>query len=250
VISRARRATVGLASEGGFQALVPPYVSLSPLESVEETGTLPLGIVVVGRGNEILGVLAALMQLGYSCPWAVPCLVLALKHDPFEPLVALVGELRHRLVVVTRPDGSGRKGLIAAILRGARNRAQPAPAALARWVTHRLRDQALENPLTSQFEIGRHHATAPASPSVATYSRLFRRYGPYTARDWRAIARLCWHAQASAADADRRGMRLPLRTLMRYSAKYLQVSHHVISKRVGWEWLLEAALRAGGYVQA
>ena len=36
---------------------------------------------------------------------------------------------------------------------------------------------------------------------------------------------------------------------MRYAAKYLQISHHAIPKRVGWEWVFEAALRTGGYVQ-
>ena len=173
MIIRARRTVVGPAVERGLQTLAPPYGSLRPLESIDDARTLPLGIIVVGRDDRILAVLVALMQLAYACPWAVPCLVLAPKHDPLEPLLVFVEELRPRLVVVTTPEGARPKGLIAAIVRGARNRIPPAPAVLARWVTHRLKDPALETPLQNQFEIAcatPRRLRAPASPPTVVSS--------------------------------------------------------------------------------
>lgn len=249
MVTQARRAIVGRAGESVFLVLAPPYSTLIPFRSLDEGSAFPLGTVVVGLGDHPIDGLMTLTQLTYSCPWAIPCLVRARTHEPLEPLLVLLRELRNRLVVVTLPAGVRPKDEVATIVRSVRKRPLPTPAAMAFWVTQRLNNPALERPLRDQFAIAVNPTARAESPSIATYSRLFRRYGPYTARDWRAIARLCRHAQAGAVEEeDRAGMRLPLRTAMRYASKYLQASHHTVHKRIGWEWILEAALRVGGYV--
>ena len=84
--------------------------------------------------------------------------------------------------------------------------------------------------------------------SVASYSRLFSQYGEYTARDWRALARLCVHAQAGTVGHHHLRAPLPLRAALGYARKYLGIRYHVLAERVGWEWVLEGALRTAGYV--
>jgi hypothetical protein len=249
VVPRARRAVAGRALESVLRALAPPYTRTIPVRSVDEGRSLPLGTVVVGFGHHTLEVLVTLTQLTHTCPWAVPCVISAPTHEPLEPLLELLSELRDRLVVVTRDERRPRPDDVAAILRGVSHRPPPTATTLARWVAQRLNDPNLEDPLQSQFAMAMHRTTTSTTPSVATYSRLFRRYGLYTARDWRAIARLCRHVQAGGLGSeDRRGVRLSMRTVMRYANKYLRVSHHTLPQRLGWEWVLEAALRVAGYV--
>lgn len=182
MVDSVRGAAVGRAFESGFLALVPPYVSLSPLDSLNGAGSLPLGTVLVGLGDETLEVLAALLQLALECPWVVPCLILAPKYDALEALLSVVGEFRRRLVILTRGKSSRPRELVAAILRGARRRPLPTPALLSQLVSQRVRQPGLEKPLKNQFDAAADHTSRPAQPSVATYSRLFRQYGPYTAR--------------------------------------------------------------------
>jgi putative transposase len=58
----------------------------------------------------------------------------------------------------------------------------------------RIRELAMARPRFGYLRI--HVLLEPRS--AATYSRVFRRFGPYTARHWQAIARLCLHAQVAA----------------------------------------------------
>src|SRR2546430_14486862 len=104
-----------------------------------------------------------------------------------QPLLMLVTELRDRLVLVAR--GVARVDEAAHVVACVRRRPAPRPAALARWIARRLRSRELEVPLRSQFEEGLGYELTTAGLSVASYSRLFALYGPYTARDWRGRGR-------------------------------------------------------------
>jgi hypothetical protein len=204
---------------------------------------------VIGVGDTTLAVLTALTQLTYTCPWAIPCLTLPPTEEPVEPFFPLLTELRDRLVVVNCAQRFRPKRDVRKVVRCVANRPLPTPTSLALWATQRLGHPELQLPLRSQFEDALDSTRAREGPSVATYSRLFSRYGPYTARDWRAIARLCWHAQAGTlGDDDRQRARLPMRMASRYATKYLHLPYHAIGERLGWEWVLEAALRTAGYV--
>ena len=93
-------------------------------------------------------------------------------------------------------------------------------------------------------------ASSKSGLSVASYSRLFALYGPYTARDWRAVGRLALHAVLGPCAEEQPPAALPLRTATEYAKKYLAMSCHALAGWLGWEWVLEAALRTGGYVRA
>ncbi len=43
-------------------------------------------------------------------------------------------------------------------------------------------------------------------------------------------------------------MVLPIRSARDYLRKYLRLPYHALGDRVGWEWVLEGALRLAGYV--
>ena len=227
--------------------LAPPYRNPTALASVERGADLPLGSLVFGDGDATIAVLAELTALSYRAPWVVPCLALPARQEPLEPLLMLVTELRDRLVVVHR--SAARCGdEWAQVVRCARRRALPTPAELARWIARRLSQRELEVPLRRQFEEALQGTPADAGLSVASYSRLFAHYGTYTARDWRALGRLAAHAASGGLVERRTHPPISLRTACEYARKYLGVPYHDVAERLGWEWVLEAALRTAGYV--
>jgi len=223
-------------------SLAPPYRTCASISSLKRGESLPLGSLVLGRGDTTIAVLAELTALSYRSPWAIPCLAVPAREEVLKPLLMLVTELRDRLVLVPREAAQ----LVARV----RRRPAPRPAALARWIARRLRSRELEVPLRSQFEEGLGYELTTAGLSVASYSRLFALYGPYTARDWRAVGRLALQAGLGRDAEEHPSAALPLRTATEYAKKYLGMSCHALAERLGWEWVLEAALRTGGYVSA
>ena len=236
------------AWRGRLLVLSPPYRTPAPLVSVERGVDLPLGSLVFADGDPTIAVLAALTSLSYRAPWAVPCLALPARQEPLEPLLLLVTELRDRLVVVHRSAARGADEW-APLVRQVRRRAVPTPGTLARWVARRLRQRELEAPLRYQFAEALYGTPADLGLSVASYSRLFAHYGSYTARDWRALGRLAAHAASSLPDERRISGQIPLRAACEYARRYLGVPYHVLAQRLGWEWVLEGALRTGSYVR-
>jgi hypothetical protein len=194
-----------------------------------------------------LAVLAGVTATVHRWGWVIPCIVSTLDRGSLERLLMLVSELRGRLAVVKQArEGPIRDG--SAILAAVRNRKAPDADLLAGCLRNRLDDARLRDAVADQF----HQALAgpPASgiASASTYSRLFARCGPYTARDWRAIARLCAHSAACGSwESESPGV-LPIRTASHYLRKYLQLPYHVLAEHIGWEWVLEGAMRAGRYV--
>lgn len=231
---------VGHPLRSEIVALAPPYGTPLSVSSLASAESLPLGTIVWGKGDATIAVLAELTALSYRSPWAIPCLAVPPREAIHKHLLLLVTELRDRLVVVARGD----------VIACVRRRPTPRPAALARWVARRLRSRELEVPLRSQFEEGLGYQRTTSGLSVASYSRLFALYGEYTARDWRAVGRLARHAAAGEHAEEHPPTALPFRTATEYAKKYLGVSYRTLTERLGWEWVLEAALRTGGYVAA
>lgn len=226
-------------------ALAPPYRTWTE-RRVLDAADVPLGSVVLGSGAITIAVLAELTALSSRYPWAVPILALPAHQEPIEPLLMRVTELRDRLVVLSSSIG-GRGHEAATVVACVRRRAPPTGHVLARWVARRLQVRELEIPLRAQFGAGLEEPPAATDISVSSYSRLFAHYGSYTARDWRAIARLCGHAQRGATSGAAAGGTLTSRTATDHAKRYLGISCHVMAERVGWEWVLEAALRTGHY---
>jgi hypothetical protein len=248
-VARGLGGAVRSAVESNVVALTPPYGAVTPLASLRAGASLPLGTVVVGVSDTTLASLAALTELTHSSPWAIPCLALPAKQEWLEPLLMLVTELRDRLVVVDKSAGLASRLDLRVVVARVVSRPLPTPTSLARWVAERLKDPDVQQPLRSQFEAALESTGAPEDHSVTTYSRLFQSYGPYSPRYWRAIARLCWYAHARAGRTDEhRGEHLALRTAIKHTRKYLQLPHVALGERLGWEWILEAALRTARYV--
>src|SRR5438876_1022247 len=83
-------------------ALAPPYRTCASISSLERGASLPLGSLVLGRGDTTIAVLAELTALSYRSPWAIPCIAVPACEEILKPLLMLVTELRDRLVLVTR----------------------------------------------------------------------------------------------------------------------------------------------------
>ena len=241
------RAVVGRGFGSELVVLAPPYRTASALGADTDLRALSLGGVVVASGEPLIAGLAELTLASYRCPWAVPCIALSGPQSPLEPLLMLVTELRDRLVVVRRWTDPTSPQWFAHVVEAVRQRPLPEPRALAEWIGHRVRHTELERPLRAQFEEALQGAMA-AGPSPTTYRRVFAHYGRYSPRDWRAIARLCRHAAGGGTVREHAAARLPERTVSRYARQYLSVTHQMVAKRLGWEWVVEAALRTGAYV--
>jgi hypothetical protein len=229
--------------------LVPPYRGAETEILRHQSLEIPLGAIVLGRSGDALAALAELTARVYHWPWVVPCILIATQDPGIESLVLLVSELRNRLVIARVRDGVLAADASTA-LAAVRRRSAPSADDLASWVTQRLGDPSLQRSLASQF--GQALESLPASrlASRATFSRVFSRYGPYGSHDWRALGRLCMHCATLSAPWTSTGPPISVRAARAYSHKYLGLSYGALSKRIGWEWVLEGALRHAGYIRA
>ena len=207
-----------------------------------------LGAIVMGTGAGTLPTLAHLTAAVHRWPWVIPCILLPKHEDPVEPLLMLVSELRGRLAVA-RLHSSAVTRDPAFVLAAVREREEPGPSDLASWIARRLGEFTVEEPLGDQFRQVMEGVPASRSLSRATYSRFFSRQGKYSAHDWRAIARLCARSAGSAAFGTSCLRPLSLRAASTYARRYLGVSYSALSQCLGWEWILEASLRVGGYLE-
>jgi hypothetical protein len=224
--------------------ICPPYRITQSLNDHLASSLSCPGAILLDRADNPLAGLGRLTLHIQRRPWLVPCLAVPPGEGPLDPLLHLVSELRNRLAVVHLQESSSPIPA-SAVLTAVRNRPAPDADVLAGWVGYRLKSRELGTALSAQFREALGGPSASTFGSAATFSRLFARYGPLTARDWRAVARLAvdraWTDQATAP-------RLPFRTLLAYLKKYVRPKSRTID-RVGWEWVMESALRSGHYVE-
>jgi hypothetical protein len=256
-IERARRArldslfTDALAEaapqSAAFALLAAPYETMAPFASLS-TLAPPLGSVVISSDRSSL--IAALAQLTLAAnmwPWVVPCVLMPDEELRLRRPVMIITELRDRLVIARAGRGPERQnpdGVLSAV----RERLVPTASVLARWVSLRLGVPELKLHLGTQFREALEDEPSGSLASVSTYSRFFASLGPLTARDWRGLARLCVHL-ARRGDADSDPL-LPRRTAEVYTRKHLGMRYCEAARYLGWEWVLEKALRQGGYLSA
>ena len=226
-------------------ALSPPHRVACPFDDAPTASRLCLGAVLLDQSDNPLIALARLTALIHQSPWVIPCVAISPEQGPLEPLLFLVSELRDRLAVVRLPRPTAEAGP-SDVLNAVRNRKPPHAENLADWVGYRLKNRELRNALAAQFSDALGGPPASTFASAATFSRLLARYGRLAARDWRAIARLCVYCATSGQGSAIR--KLSIRTARDYLKHYIRLSYHALADRVGWEWVLEGALRAHGYV--
>lgn len=233
--------------------LTPPYEETAPITPFTHSGTeLPLGAVVYAVGTSVMESLGGLTATLVRSPWTIPCIVLAAGERLERALLDQLDTLRDRLAILDA-EALAASDIRRAVIVAVRERPLPGPTAMARYVSNRISSPDLQDLLLDPFCIALEEDSIGGGHSVATYSRRFRRYGPYTSSDWRALATLAWalgrttrYPGASASIDSLR--RLSPRTLRRYVERFLEMSWTDAANKLGWEWVLEQALRTGWYV--
>ena len=136
------------------------------------------------------------------------------------------------------------------IRRAVARRPVPALPVIARWLELRLGRPGLAMTLGACFSDGK----VPRRPA-RTLTRRIQAIGPLEVRDWRGLARLAqlavtpgpWRSaslETTALDAG-----IDPRTLRRWLRLCTDLSWSTFVARVGWEWVLESALRQLGAVE-
>ena len=218
----------------------PPYQDAGPLIGRDPT----LGAVAVGRINASRGMGPELAQLLEQAPWTIPCVVLApasVTPSTLQSVWGLPGQPAF-VVLPTPTDRLPGAVVIAAI--GAR----PIPPAslLISYVVRRTHSVLLGQTLEAVW--------SPDWPHQGTAERTirhrFHRLGSHGPHDWIRIHRLI------RAKTEGRNMTMEqraqlvgteARTLRSWVARYLGVSMKTFRATAGWEWILELALRRGGF---
>jgi hypothetical protein len=238
-----------------WMALSPPYRRFDLITpSSDLANRLTAGTVVHVDGVGALAVLAAVSYLLGRWPWVVPVVTLPHEEAAALPSVTSLRDMRTRLAfTAATPPRPLRPS---EILTAVKHRPAVEGSALAAYVAERLDAPTLLEPLTHQFEQALVGEPASQYASGATYSRTFARYGSYTSCQWRAIARIASEVNSTARGRQdgevvtRRRMALSHERKTTYARRYLGISWSAASKLVGWEWVLERALRRGGYLLA
>jgi len=187
--------------------------------------------------------------------------VVSLRAAPWCPLVLLVPD--HRVSGRTLAAFEPVPGIFATLysadrpalplgqrcLAAVRRRPVPQRTALASWIEGRLRRTGVGSTLTACF-----HCAAGIQPP-RTLTRRLQALGRFEVRDWRGLARLAqllgatghWPPASLETTALLAG--IDPRTLRRWLRLATDLSWAEATHRPGWEWILESALRAGGYLR-
>lgn len=143
---------------------------------------------------------------------------------------------------------------VRATVTSVKRRKCPTAQTLAEYVTLRVGDSRLGEALQVQFAKAIEGKAMDHCKSVSAYSRLFSSAGVLTAHDWRAVARMTVHLVRSQSVSDgsapaRVKSLLSTKTALRYARRYLRASWYDAMRLLGWEWVLEKALRVARYIQ-
>jgi hypothetical protein len=224
----------------GVYTLEPPYRVCRPLGNrLPELGAIVVGDVRLGRSpcDSLAAVIA-------RAPWCPSC-ALVPASMPARELIEVLdllprGCLKLSVENDSNPFDPGR--YVAAIA----GRPVPVSSEIAHYVGRRT-SSGIVSPLLACFARNGVERT-----SRSFLSRRLKAYPPYTAHDWTAIGTLILilHSGGWAAGRLARENDLDPRTLRSWAAKYLAMRWSAAEELVGWEGILEAALRQGGYVEA
>ena len=224
--------------------LIPPYCAGGGVEDPP-----PLGTIVVAPADSVGAIAGDLGEILRGAPWCVPCLVAtAATADP--AILTAIHGLRGQLCFAPGPIPE--RQLVERVLGAVRGRPVPGGGYLADYVVRR----------TGCFEIRAELAGLMARPIDVTLDQAIpertlrdrlRRFAPLTAHCWRAVGTLARVAAAlDTAPIDVLAYRtgVGVRTFRAWTRRYLDVSVRQFRDRLGWEWVLEAALRLTGLVPA
>jgi hypothetical protein len=179
--------------------------------------------------------------------WCIPCI----ESDHRSPLPDLLHSARNVLDrTVFIPNGSSKAPLLPRAIHAILQRPSPNPTIMAEFVVHRLSQPSFAPDFVQVFS-EQPYGTVPGMRSGRTLRFRFQRLGKWAPSRWQRIGRLARIAAAHLRNtieeiAIKTGTNH--RTLRRWSNEYLDLSPDVFRSWLGWEWVLEAALRRGSYV--
>lgn len=214
------------------QDLLPPYQSLQPVAA----GTPPLGTVRLLDGTSPATVAAEVRDLVAAAPWTVPCAVLrGFTPDLLLEVVPSV-LLRRTAILSVSPPGAAPSSF--GVLQAVAGRPLPTAADVAEYVVARLNRSDATQALVSAMESDE-RTSAPA-----LVWRTLEGLGRLKPHEWR---RVLWLAEVAAGAWVNRGED-PDSSLSFWAGVLLGTGPRVIRDLVGWEWVVERALRVGGYL--
>lgn len=222
--------------------LEPAAERITPAGQVPAIGALLIADLATG----IPALAEAVVSLRAS-PWCPLVLVVPDRRIAAEALAAFepAPGIFATLYATDRPAlPLGQRSLTAV-----RRRPVPNRATIARWVEQRLGRSGVAGTLTACF-----HCTSDSQPP-RTLTRRVQELGCFEVRDWRGLARLAqllaargyWppaSLESTALEAS-----IDPRTLRRWLRLATDLPWHDATRRPGWEWILESALRSGLYLR-
>ncbi len=222
--------------------LEPPYRFLVPLG-----GARPgLGSVLLADLREGIPALAAAVSAHLDAPWCPLALLLpdrsisAQVLATFEPVPATWAPLY--------PTDYAHLGLPGRVIAAVRRRPVPQPTVVGLWLERRLRRPAIAGTLATCMGEG-----ADTQPPPRTLTRRVGALGPLEVRDWRGLGGLvrvlAGGAPGLSLEAQAYLAELDPRTLRRWLRLATALPWSEVSRRVGWEWLLESAMRRVEHVE-
>ena len=224
------------------RALEPPFGEAIPPGPFRPA----VGGVLLADLSEGIPALARALEAHARAPWCPMVLLLpdrrlsAAVLAAFEPIPGTWAPLY--------PGDYSHLPLPDRMLAAVRRRPVPAATARAQWLERRLRRPGVAGLLAPCLDDEPELARPPR-----TLTRRLHALGRYEVRDWRGLGALTrilaggrlersLEAQAWAAGVDPR-------TLRRWLRLATDLPWEEVRRRAGWEWVLESALRRGGYVE-
>jgi hypothetical protein len=204
-----------------------------------------VAIAVADSAEAVAGDLRPFLR---RAPWCIPCLVTGSATATPRVLIA-IHELPGQPAFLAGPVVDS--GLAAPVAAAVRTRPVPGGARLADFVVRRTGRGDL------RLELSRLLAAPSAGRPVSelpgrTLRDRLRRFGTFGSHCWRAVGTLCrLGTRQDGGSIERLATAAGIgpRTLRSWVRRYLDVTIAEYRTRIGWEWVLEAALRHGGYVE-
>jgi len=223
--------------------LVPPYTEAQPWLGEPP----PLGTIALCRADLASGV-ARFKALLEAAPWCLPCVITTpTTGDP--EIMSGIYELVGQLAFV--PDPLREELIPPLALAAAKTRPLPTGGMMADYVVQRTRNTELRLELATVLGPADPIPAEESLPERTLRDRL-RRLGPLTVRCWRTVgtlARLAARMDTVPVEALAQRAGVEARTLRAWTMSYLRIKLRTFRCQVGWEWVLEAALRQAGVVQ-
>ena len=209
-------------------------------------GTLPLGSVFVCRGTGLPPLAAAAVRSA-AMPWC-PLVVVTSREGVLESEPMKSGRHAPGQVVVLAREHSQlpRPSEVAAAVR---QRSLPTPARMAGYVLARTDRHMRQELLEACFDVSGTQSWHRLGMSRSEFYRTLAPMGPFTPMDWGKVARVVSltgsEGHAALTLALERGCGADM--IREWLDRYVGVSLEAFLRSPGWEWVLEAVLRRGGY---